>query len=154
MPYKREIARKSKRVISKNLRDYLLIGKLSQDSDVFRLSGDHKSLCRVWDTVKKEILLPFIKANPCRRPFAFWLCASEPRKQIGGLGDGWSPGMATDSDGLPKYWQLEWDKKNPPTFESEAAYLERHGFLTPVERGFLEKNPELMELERIEFKED
>lgn len=79
--------------------------------------------------------------------------APEPRQQLSVSGNGWTPGMAIDSEGLPKYCQLDWDKKNPPTFESEAAYLSRHGLLTPVERGFLEKNPELLEPKQLEFDE-
>lgn len=45
------------------------------------------------------------------------------------------------------------DPNDPPVFESEAVYLQRLGFLTPVERGFLEKNPELLEPEQLEIDE-
>lgn len=42
------------------------------------------------------------------------------------------------------------DPNDPPTFESEAAYLDRHGLLTPEEKRHLEKHPELLEPEEIE----
>jgi len=37
------------------------------------------------------------------------------------------------------------DPEDPPRFESEAAYLERHGLLSPAELRYLEKHPELAE---------
>jgi len=46
------------------------------------------------------------------------------------------------------------DPNNPPIFESEAAYLERHDFLTPTEKTYLKKYPELLEPEKIEFDEE
>lgn len=46
-----------------------------------------------------------------------------------------------------------YDKNDPPTFESEAKYLLRHGFLTPVEKGFLKEHLELLEPEKIEYQE-
>lgn len=43
------------------------------------------------------------------------------------------------------------DPNDPPVFESEAAYLERHGLLTASEKKWLAGHPEAMEPERIEF---
>lgn len=43
------------------------------------------------------------------------------------------------------------DPNDPPRFESQAAYLNRHGLLTPAELAFLEKHPDLLEPEKIEF---
>ena len=152
MPYKREIARKSKQVISENIRNYLLTGELSQDADVFQLSGNRKRFSVVWQAVKKEILPPFIKNNPCTRPFAFWLCAPEPRKIIGGSG-AWAPGMAVDEEGLPRYSQLNWKKKDPPIFESQATYLERLDLLMRTEKLHLKKHSKLLKAEIVEFSE-
>jgi hypothetical protein len=36
------------------------------------------------------------------------------------------------------------DSEDPPTFESEAAYLDRYGLLSETEKRWLEKHPELM----------
>jgi hypothetical protein len=71
-------------------------------------------------------------------------------------------GKALDIHGkiIPSPWKdgdftrVAVDPKNPPTFESEAAYLDRHDLLTPAEKRHLEKHPELMEPERVEFEED
>ena len=46
------------------------------------------------------------------------------------------------------------DPNDPPVFESLAAYLERHELLTPSEKLFLKKHPELLEPEKLEFEED
>ena len=151
MPYKKQIAKKNKSVISENLRTYLLTGDREKaDVEVFRLSGSPHRLQLVWDAVKKEILNNWIKQHPCTRPFIFWILAPEKRKKVSGSG-GWRPGMAIDSDGLPQYWQLWWSKKHPPNFESQATFLDRNGFLTPAEKKYLEKNPKLLKPERIEY---
>lgn len=42
------------------------------------------------------------------------------------------------------------DPDNPPIFESEAAYLERHNLLTEAEKKYLAKHPEHLEPEKIE----
>ncbi len=39
--------------------------------------------------------------------------------------------------------------ENPPVFESETAYLQRHGLLTASEKTYIEKHPELLEPEKI-----
>jgi len=41
------------------------------------------------------------------------------------------------------------DPKDPPTFESEAAYLQRHGLLSETEKRYLKTHPELLEPERV-----
>jgi len=48
--------------------------------------------------------------------------------------------------GIPSSW-AEIDPGNPPTFESEAVYLEKHGLLSPVEKRHLEKHPEKIKME-------
>lgn len=81
----------------------------------------------------------------------------EPRQRIGGTG---SPsyecmGNAPEfSFGLPVQWPKDIDVElglakesdlidpaNPPTFESQAAYLQRHGLLTSDETKWLAKHP-------------
>ena len=154
MPYKKKTAKKSKSVISENLRTYLLTGeRKNSDAEVFRLSGLQDHLQKVWDAVKNQILPGWIKENPCKRPFVFWLLASEKRKKVSGIG-GWRCGMAIDFDGLPKYWQLGWSKTQPPNFESQATYLQRHGFLSDIEKVYFEKHPGLSDPEKVEFEKD
>ena len=154
MPYKKKLAKKSKSVISENLRTYLLTGeRKNSDGEIFRLSGSPDRLREVWEVVKGEIMREWIKKNPCARPFIFWLLAPEKRTKVSGSG-GWRPGMALDSDGLPKYWQLWWSKKHPPNFESQTTFLARLNLLTPIEETYLKQHPELLEPEAVEFDED
>lgn len=123
------------------------------DLEVFGLAGSEDRLKVVWDTVKTKLLRDWIKEHPCSRPFAFWLLADERRKKISGSG-GWTCGMMIDAEGLPKYWQLEWNKNWPQNFESQAAFLKRNGLLSDTEKAYLEKHPGLLKPERIEFEED
>ncbi len=46
------------------------------------------------------------------------------------------------------------DPNDPPVYESEAAYLERLGLLTPAEKKYLEKYRELLTPERIKFDDE
>lgn len=52
------------------------------------------------------------------------------------------------------FQKTAYDPNDLPVFESEAAHLERHGFLTTTEKTYLKKYPELMEPEKIEFDDD
>jgi hypothetical protein len=45
------------------------------------------------------------------------------------------------------------DPNDPPTFEAEAVYLERHGLLTAAEKKWLAKHPEALEPEKIKLEE-
>ena len=49
---------------------------------------------------------------------------------------------------------VAYDRKNPPFYESESAYLRRHALLSDIEKKHLEKHPELLEPEKVEFYED
>ena len=121
--------------------------------DVF-LMELRPAMKQAWETHRDQVIAGWIKENPCTRPYAFWrFDAPEGRKQIGGSGCVDYLGMRISADGLPEYWQIQWDKNDPPTFESEGAYLERHGLLTAPEKTFLKKHPALLEPERIEFDE-
>lgn len=67
-------------------------------------------------------------------------------------------GTAKDINGNPigtKYKQGDFkgqaiDPDDPPIFESEAVYLERHGLLTPLEIKHLQRHPEIREPEKFE----
>ncbi len=122
--------------------------------DVF-LMKRRPAMAEAWESYRHQIMADWIKKNPCSRPYAFWkFDAPELRKQISGSGDVDYEGACISSDGLPEYWQVEWDKKDTVTFESEAACLERLDLLTPIEKTYLKKHPELLEPEVIEYEEE
>ena len=56
------------------------------------------------------------------------------------IGDNYKDG---DFDGIAV------DPDDPPTFESQAAYLKRHGLLTAAEVRWLDKHPEALEPEAV-----
>lgn len=101
----------------------------------------------LWEAHKADVLAEFIRKNPGRRPALWWEFDSpEPlRRRLGGTGDpvhGVPPRC-----GIPAEWEAPpwpgrqggpWgtppNPRDPPRFESQAAYLDRHGLLTPAER--------------------
>jgi|GEM_PF-5075406 len=122
--------------------------------DVF-LMELRPAMKQAWESYRDQIMTDWMKKYPCTRPYAFWkFDAPELRKQISGSGDVDYEGACISSDGLPEYWQVEWDKNDLPTFESEAACLQRLGILTPTEKAYLKKHPKLMEPEVIEYEDE
>jgi hypothetical protein len=49
---------------------------------------------------------------------------------------------------------VAYDRNDPPIFESEASYLERHGLLSDKEKTYLLKHKDLLKPEKVEFEED
>jgi hypothetical protein len=93
----------------------------------------------------EEVLADYILEFPGFRPRWFWL-VSRPerlRRRLGGIGEPW--GDKQVSRGIPLIWNYGshanlWadpptpiDPAYPPLFESEPAYLRRHGLLRPEE---------------------
>ncbi len=85
----------------------------------------------LWDTKRDELLAYWVGKHPGTRPFAWWkFDAKEYRKRIGGLGQpaheiiNVAPAYRY---GVPA---MRGNTDDPPTFESQAKYLERTGLLT------------------------
>lgn len=102
----------------------------------------------LWFEHWATFLPQFITQNPCKRPLPWWTYeAPEPRQRIGGSGVPNDDGGL--ERGLPFGWCEDPDPEDPPVYESEAAYLKRHGLLTKMEIRWLETHPELMDHETI-----
>ncbi len=110
------------------------------------------SLGDLWLAHRGTILADWIGEHPGTRPSCWWRwdgpiwadrpgfmkSECEPRRRLGGVGH------ANDYSfrfGLPTSWVKEGhpsspapDPFDPPMFESQAAYLDRHGLLLPGER--------------------
>ena len=60
----------------------------------------------------------------------------DPRLRLGGTG---TPAFETIAVapswplGIPDYWCDDFDQADPPVYESQAAYLKRHGLVLPGE---------------------
>ncbi|MFC1886062.1 hypothetical protein ACFLZM_03290 [Thermodesulfobacteriota bacterium] len=106
-----------------------------------------------WRNSKNQILSAWISNRPGRRPWAWWrydaprdpaLMAGTAwenrypiaRQQIGGQGvttpRRYPASLPRFFFGVPSDWH-EIDEADPPIFESQAAYLKRHGLLTKAE---------------------
>jgi hypothetical protein len=105
-----------------------------------------------WADVEASLLPEFLKLHPCTRPWSWWRdAAPEPRRRIGGSGR--RERNASLEFGVPHdIWWKDVDPDNPPVYESQAAYLQRHGLLTEAEIKWLADHPEALETEVIEYR--
>ena len=137
----------------------------SGDWEIFVLQDTE--IRNLWDESKDEIMAKWISKHPGSRPSLWWKFDSprqpdhgsgfwyegtlpEPRRRISGKGKLHPGYVPSFQKGIPTYWD---DKtlypSDPLVFESQAAYLERHGLLTESEKKYLEKHIDLMEPERV-----
>lgn len=102
-----------------------------------------------------------------RFPGCFWDGKlPDPRQRIGGTGTptfevlNYVPAfrfglpLSWITDGDVQYYGPDFrgkaiDRADPPLYESQAAYLRRHGILTPAEVKYLEKHPEVLDAEVV-----
>jgi hypothetical protein len=95
----------------------------------------------LWAGHRNVVLPRWIAAHRGSRPSGWWGFESpaDPRRRTGGTGTtypeerGWTQHYHL---GLPTEWATL-DPRDPPCFESQAAYLRRHRLLTPEERTHL-----------------
>jgi hypothetical protein len=146
------------------------------DEDQLRYFADGTDFCFFWDdfervrdwrAIRAEILKEWIATRPGRRPFFWWkVDAPGPRLRVGGRGD-LIPAYAIPENlrfGIfrksafvderllaavaPVGAELTpFDPADPPRFESQAAYLDRHKLLSAAERKALP--PDALEPEVI-----
>lgn len=122
---------------------------------------------RLWRLHGAKIVAEWAARHPGTRPSIWWTLDAprqpagrhkgwiwdgrlvEPRKRLGGVG---RPAHEVDATfpeyrlGIPVHWATI-SAKSPPKFESQAAYLQRHGLLLPREEKRLGKadfKPELV----------
>ena len=135
--------------------NYLLTGKeLKLDIQFFILKEKGKE--KLWDLHKDEILPRWIKKNPWTRPFAWWELDApwnekrkpeihrgykkyfpKVRKMVNGRGK-LNLGLFYQF-GVPCDW-AEIDTADPPLYETEGAYLKRHGLLTEEEEKLMKRS--------------
>jgi hypothetical protein len=116
-------------------------------------AGDGEALRELWDRARGEVLTGWTKDHPGTRPAVWWRLDAprellgthsgcfydgklqQPRKQLSGAGCDASlisAYMPSYKSGLPTAW-AGYEEGDPPVFESQAAYLRRHGLLTAGE---------------------
>jgi len=144
------------------IHEFLETGEANAETWMMSFSDDETR--EGWKTCRADILQKWARYRPCKRPWAWWRYDSpEPRKRLGGKGSpyyevmGWVHEL---SFGLPDRWALPihierygrgevFDPNDPPIFESEAAFLERHNLLSALERKWLAAHKEALEPEVI-----
>ncbi|HJU18585.1 MAG TPA: hypothetical protein VJ770_19205 [Stellaceae bacterium] len=109
---------------------------------------DAEELPVLWEAIRDDVIAEHVRNYPGTRPRGWWAFdAPEPRRKLGGTGEprGTSLCGLTPSglyDDYPKPRELDnpylkgypTDPADPPVFESQAAYLDRHGLFLPGER--------------------
>ncbi|MDH5324375.1 MAG: hypothetical protein OEZ68_04230 [Gammaproteobacteria bacterium] len=153
MPVKRRIS-KQKKGVSELAWAFINDAPLPKTYNTFELSdyehGGTPELEALWRQHSETSVKNWVKHSPGTRPRCWWRYESpEPRKRLGGIGrpmfwcerkypQGYSFGIPwpcwsfEQFKRLPGYIPI--DPENPPVFESQAAYLERLGFLLPGEK--------------------
>ena len=113
----------------------------------------------LWDEHRDAVLEAWIRERLGTRPSLWWRVDAprwnapkeyrcwyyvpmlpEPRLRLGGVGrtawERYPAYVPSWAFGIPDIW-YEVDEDDPPSFESQAAYLRRHGLLFPGEEGLL-----------------
>jgi hypothetical protein len=106
-----------------------------------------ESLAAIWVEHRDRINAEHVAERPGTRHPRWWdfdsprLAAAgmfydgtlaEHRRQVGGSGGRWPAMVPQSRCGIPHVADIDWS--DPPMFESEAAYLDRHGLLSAAER--------------------
>ena len=123
----------------------------SESENAVRFFMPDAELRAAWNRVRDGILAEWIEERPGSRPLHWWrFSALERRRRLGGTGQPAHDvsGYAEEYEfGLPTIWVQQGgflagiavDPSDPPTFESEAAYLRRLGLLQAGESERLSK---------------
>lgn len=115
------------------------------EKDQANLTSLGLSQSELWDRYGADVLAWWTQARPGTRPSLWWkFRAPEVRLRLGGSGE---PDALRDMRlGVPTVWsrpvrgdyqggrEVTYDVDDPPTFESQAAYLRRLLLLLPSER--------------------
>jgi hypothetical protein len=137
--------------------DYDAKDRTDQDRwwELFALRYDSQGVrSQLWNLHRDVILAEHVKESPGTRPELWWKYDAprqptgtfpgawydgnlpQPRERLGGIG---TPAYEcrsvapTFAYGIPDIW-VDMDEDDPPTFESQAAYLKRHGLLLAGEQ--------------------
>ena len=95
---------------------------------------------RLWEAHREKVLKVWLRRRDGTRPPAWWAYdAPGLREQIGGRGIR-VPDDPRHANGIPTGWR--WiDPSDPPSFEAQCVFLERHGLLFPGEARKFPRGP-------------
>ena len=147
--------------LDESVAKFLLTGEAESntrgnDLRLSRFFDDGERIRLAWEQHRPALMSEWIQQHPGTRPWAWWKFDDDipdPRQRIGGKGQTMPekyPAYAPSYDkGIPSSW-AEIDPGDPPLYESESAFLLRHGLLSTAEKRHIEKHPELLEPEKVE----
>lgn len=117
----------------------------------------HRSPKALWQEFGALVLARWVDEAPGTRPALWWQYdAPEPRRRVGGIGrplHEFTAYVVRYAYGVPIDWPEDdpdlpaefrppcaalIDPNDPPLFESQAAFLDRHDLLSPAERDSLD----------------
>jgi hypothetical protein len=159
MPRKRRV-NKAKEQLTDMQWKYLTDQPMPWNMETFALRiGYSANVEQLWDQHRDVILAEHVKENPGTRPALWWQYDAprqpngtmpgwwcdgklpELRKRLGGTGTPISP--VNISYGISDVWH-DIDDNDPPTFESQATYLKRHGLFLAGEERRADFEPEAL----------
>jgi hypothetical protein len=117
---------------------HLLRGTVILDIDDEFPFRDAEHRRKIWFSNRDSLMHEHMAHKPGRRPDAWWCYeATEPRRMRGGQ-EYKGPVDGPFKFGMPRYLPegVSWRD-----FETEAAYLDRHGLLTDAEREEIQNDP-------------
>lgn len=100
--------------------------------DAFR--EDLAAMRETWIERREELLAEFIARNPGSRPWAWWIWEAPQarRRRLGGTGTALA-GTERTWMGTPGGYQADYAVTDPPAYETELKFLQRHGLLSSSE---------------------
>ncbi len=157
MPTNREKrTRKRRAPVETWKKTYMLTGEFDDVDVLDQLYWNDALIRETWKQCRDALLDAWIIKHPGTRPYAWWLYdAPGTRLRVGGKGTASGHALAADDThcrGIPRYWLTQedidfyqnfddtpfnyvaYDEGDPPTYESEPAYLDRLGLLADGER--------------------
>lgn len=90
-------------------------------------------LREVWHEHRGSLLTAWLREKPGTRPAGWWMfdAPREPRRRVGGVGTPLKD--APLHFGIPSQFEDDYHFTNPPRYEAECDYLQRHNLLMAEE---------------------
>jgi len=133
--------------VSPELFDFFA-GKRERPPVDYYLMGRPEALRAAWESIAEEICDHWQADFPGTRPPCWWTYSApeQSRRQLSGGGQpAWIEFAMVPffHCGLPQAWD-GFKPDDPPTFESQASFLQRHGLLAKHEASKADFRPEAM----------
>jgi hypothetical protein len=117
------------------------------DAEIYFFKIDDEKVKAAWESVGADLTAECIKRSPGTRPYFWWVAGGGLRLRVGGRGTLRNRNKVVLDFGVPRRgfnWIIQadvrvginaipLDPENMPTYESQAAYLQRFGLFVSGE---------------------